>query len=153
MFDALIVPAFYGAVTIIAIILAWKSEQHVVIKLGLLLFLAWVACNVAVKVQGFSHAPLLIPSIDAVIAVCVAGLALANRDLVAAAVFALYLVVGVIHVYAFSTHAQGTYPYYLALNLAYLGQVVVVGGAGGRAYLANRTPSRHSGAHAHPLSG
>ena len=151
--DRLPIPLFYGTLTLAAIALAWLSGKHVTLKTGMLLLLAWACCNVAVELDGANRAPLLIPSIDAFIAVCVGGLALANRNLIAGSVFALYLLVGVIHVYAFSTHAQGTYPYYLALNLAYLGQVVVVGGAGGRAYLANRTPSRHSGAHAHPLSG
>jgi len=147
------IPLFYGTLTLLALGLAWLSHKPTLVKTGMLMLLAWVCCNVAVEFRGASHAPLIIPSIDAFIAICIGGLALANRDLAAGWVFALFVAIGAIHVLAFSTHTQGTYLYYLALNLVYLAQIAVVGGAGGRAFVASRAHLRGGGAHARPVGG
>lgn len=141
-FDAYVIPLFYGIWTICAVGLAWLSGKHVWFKVAMLLFLAWVCCNVAVKAQGLPNAPLLIPAIDAFIGVSVGSLALANRDRIAAVVFALFVVDEIIHVAAFLTHWQGAYTYYLALNAVFIAQIAVVGGASAWTCLADGSYSR-----------
>lgn len=151
--DAYIVPLFYGIWTICAVGLAWLSQKHVRIKVSLLLFLAWVTCNVAVKAQGLPNAPLLIPAIDAFIGVCVGALWLANKDQIAAAVFWLFVLDELIHVGGFLTHLQGAPTYYLTLNMVFLAQISVVGGASAWACLADGSYSRARRANASSPDG
>jgi hypothetical protein len=123
-----LIPLFYGACVIAALVLAVISRRVPLIKLGLILLAAWGACNVVVITHGHASAPLLIPTIDAILALLTAGVAAIDHDKTAGAVFAIFVGVQIVHVAAFETHTQGTYSYFLTLNLLFLAQVLVVGG-------------------------
>lgn len=126
----------FGLAVALVITVSFLSPSVVLQKLSLLFLLAWSTTNVAVWGAGFVHAPLVIPSIDAVVAVMVAVVGYHSRSRVARAVFILYGLVVAFHVGSFITHTQGQYVYYAALNLLFLTQLLIVGTTG--AWLAVR---------------
>lgn len=135
-------PIFYGLAVAAILGLSWASKSHVYQKLALQLMAAWALSNVLVGALGFSRAPLVIPTLDAVIAILVATVGYTNRSRVALVVFLLYAVVGIVHVVGFVTHRQATYTYYAVLNVLFLAQLMAVGGAS--AWMAVRVWSDRS---------
>jgi hypothetical protein len=121
--------SFYGLLTMGVAFLAYASGSRAAQHVSLIFLSVWILTNTAVEVMGYERAPLLIPSVDAVSALLVAMVAFVQASRLAAAVFGLYVLVGAIHVAAFILHRQGTYPYYLALNVVFLIQLAAVGGA------------------------
>ena len=89
---------------------------------------AFVGCNLIVAHNGFGHAPLLIPTLDATLALLTAGMVAIDHSKPAGIVFGLFVLVEIVHVAAFQNHTQGTFAYFLTLNLLFLSQVAVVGG-------------------------
>ena len=131
----------YGLVVGLVMLLALGSHEHVRQKLAILFLVDWISTNLAVDLMGFSRAPLLIPSLDAVVAILVATIGYKNRSTIALVVFLLYVIVGGVHVGAFILHAQETYAYYATLNMVFLAQLLAVGGSS--AWLAiRRRPDR-----------
>lgn len=126
------VPALFGIAVCVMLLIVWVSCDHVRQKLGLLLLFAWASTNLAVNTLGFERAPLLVPSMDAAIAIFVAMLGYTNRSRVAAVIFGIYVVVGATHVAAFVFHAQGTYNYYATLNVAFASQLIILGASSAR---------------------
>ena len=141
MADAILIPLGYGALTIFALTLAIVSKRPDLIETGAVLLLAWLLCNAVVILNGHTKAPLLIPTIDAILGLFVAGIAAHNQSRIAAVVFAIFLGVQMVHVAAFRLHTQGSYSYFLTLNLLYICQLVVVGGAGVASVVARLTPA------------
>lgn len=121
---------FYGIVTLLVCLLAWAGGDHVHQKLSMLLLAAWSAGNIAVQWQGFERAPLLIPSLDAAVAIMVAVVGQRNRSEVGLAVFVLFLLTGLAWVVFFSNHTQSTYTCFATMNLLHLTRAAVIGGAG-----------------------
>lgn len=147
MADALIALS-YGAVTLAALVLSILSKRPLLERLGWLMMAAWVLCNLVTIFVGFTRAPLLIPMIDTMLALCVPMIA--GRSSVGAVVFGLFVAVAIVHVDAFLTHTQGTPPYYITLNALFLLQVVAVGGVSGLACLADRRAPIGLGAGLYP---
>lgn len=133
------IPVFYGLCSAAALALALASQRELLTRLAWLLLGAWAACNAMTIFIGFHRAPLLIPLIDAMLALCVPLIAAKSK--IASVVFGLFVVVAIVHVDAFLTHTEGRPSYYLTLNMLYLAQVVIVGGASGLACLADRPGS------------
>jgi hypothetical protein len=119
--------SMFGLAVIAVLLLAWSSDDHVRQKLALLLLFAWASTNIAVDFMGFGHAPLVIPSLDAVAAILVALVGYTNRSALAAIIFILYAMVGLTHITAFVFHAQGTYNYYASLNVLFACQLIILG--------------------------
>lgn len=130
--------AFYGILTLIAVALAGLSGRHVLIKFALILLMDWAVYNVLIEVNGYAHSPMLIPTFDAAIGVWFGSLAWANRSLIGAAVFALFVAVVGWWWIEIGRHMQGSYECYLGANLIFLSQVLIVGGSGGWAFVADR---------------
>lgn len=121
---------FYGACVFGMLALSLLSRREALIKLGLILLAAYVACNLAMAANGKAHAPMLIPTIDAILALLTAGIVALDHSKTAAVVFALFVLVEIVHVAAFQTRTQGSHTYFLYLNLIFLAQVVAVGSSG-----------------------
>ena len=119
---------FYGACVAVTLGLALFAQRKALIELGFILLTAWVGCNLAVMARGFTQAPMLIPTIDAILALCVAGITIYHQSKAAAWVFGLFVAVQLVHVVAFQLQTQGSYFYFLALNVLFLCQLAVVGG-------------------------
>lgn len=139
--------SLYIMLTAIAVGIAWLSHHSPTIRCAHWLLFSCVASNLAVDAMGFVNAPMLIPALDAFVALVgilpiALGIDVASverpKSRTAAAIFALFLVVGFVHVVAFTTHRQGTYLYFLVLNLLFAAQVLVVGGVSGYRYLSHR---------------
>lgn len=120
----------YGLCALIVFGLAVASRRAPLIELGLILTVAWLGCNAIVLRYGYAGSTLLIPTLDAILALCVAAVAGSHQNKVAVLVLALFVVVQLVHVTAFELHAQGGHFHILALNLLFLCQLVAVGGAG-----------------------
>lgn len=120
----------YGFLTLLMLLAVWASGAHVLQKLGLVLLVSWASSNVAQAILGFDGAPYVTPAIDAVLAIIVAMLGVKNRSHVALAVVAIFFVQAGVHIVGFVADTNSSYAYYLALNLLFLAQLVVVGGAG-----------------------
>ena len=89
---------------------------------------------------------MVIPPSDATLALCTAGIAAFHQSRVAAAVFGVFLAVEIVHVAAFQLHMQGTFTYFLALNLLFVVQLVVVGGASVASIVVQLAPAPRMGA-------
>ena len=126
---------FYGLMVAIMLLLAWRSKSHAEQKLGLLMLASWSPSNVAVTLYGLSAAWAVIPSVDAVIAVIAAMVALQYRSLVGLGVVLLFVAEALTHLVAIISHSEGSYGYYATLNIIFAAQVVWIGvSAGERVY-------------------
>lgn len=123
--SALINP--YAFVMALALALAFASGSHVHQKLTAVLFGSWVVSNVAIDALGFSHAPLVVPTFDAVAAIAIAHLGFIHRSRLAAIVLALYGALAVVYVLAFGLHEQGSRAYYLICNVIWLIKLSIIG--------------------------
>jgi hypothetical protein len=112
------------------------SGSPTVQKLGLVLLAAYVGSNIAVGLFGFARAPLVLPSLHAVLALVVAVVGIRARSRIAANVFALYALMVGAEVGLFTIRAQGGYRYFATLNGIFAVQLLLVGGSG--AWLAVR---------------
>ena len=119
---------FYGGLTVIMLLLAWASGQHVPQKLALLMLASWSTSNLAVSLLGFDGASYVTPAIDAALAVPTAALALNNRSWGAFWTLIMFLLQIAAHGVAFMANGQASYLLYLSLNLLFLAQVVMIGG-------------------------
>lgn len=143
----------YGLLVALVVGLAWLSHDHVIQKIALLLLLAWASTNVVVNFLGFSEAPLVNPSIDAVIAICVASVGYNTRSRLALVVFLLYVVVGAAWAVAWIGHEQDSRLLYDVLGVLFLSQLFAVGGVGGRLALRHWFASRRPRFRPYPLGG
>lgn len=130
---------FYGVISLAVVGIAWLSDDHAIQKIGMLLLFAWATTNVAVEFLGFQEAPILIPSIDAMVAILTAIIGYRTKSRVALVVFLLYVSVALIHVGAYMLRKEGVYTYYAILNLFFLAQLITVGGAGAWMALSRRS--------------
>jgi hypothetical protein len=137
------IPFLYGLAVAAMLACVWLSRSPVLQKTGLLLMYAWALSNLAVDWLGFERAPLLVPSLDAIIAILIAITGYRSRSRLSLVVFGIYAIIGSIHVWALLTQMQETYTYYATLNLLFLSQLLILGGSG--AWLALR--SRAAGGH------
>lgn len=133
---------FYGAVLALACGLAWFAHEIALRKLALWMVVAWAQANLLYALMGPQTAPWLVPLINALIALAVAGLAIQHRSAACWSVVSLFVIEEAINLGAFVTHHQGATAYYLLLNAVYLLRMAVVGGAGVLAYRAARRDSR-----------
>lgn len=122
-----------GTVFIVAVAVtlgsAWVSHDHVLQKLSLLLLLAWAATNLIINCVGFERAPLVVPSIDAFVAVLVAVTGYHRKSWAAMCVFGIYAVIALVHISAFVLQMLTTYAYYAVLYSLFLAQIIIVGAA------------------------
>lgn len=128
---------FFAIAVSVMIVAAWASKDHVVQKMSLLMLAAWAFSNIALAAVGYEREPLLVPSIDAVVAATVAYVGFVNRSRLAIVIFTLFALLACVHVVAFATYTTESYFYYLAKNAIFLTQVFIVGGFG--AWVAIRT--------------
>ena len=119
---------FYGMLVGVVMALAWIDGHRVGLMLAGALFTAWAASNVAATLLGLDHAPLVIPTIHAVLAICVAIVGIAYRSRAAASVFGLYLLMTLCDVGSFIARVDGSFAYYLTINALFCLQLLVVGG-------------------------
>lgn len=119
--------SLFGIAVLVMLLLVWASGDHVRQKLGILLLFAWAGSNLAVGFWGFTHAPLVIPSLDAAVAIAMAIVGYTNKSRIALILFAIYVFVGAVHVGAFALRAEMTYNYYATLNAAFALQLIALG--------------------------
>jgi len=142
--------SIYGLATLIVVGLAALSRDQVCLALALVFGAAWFVTNQAVAVLGFTHAPLMIPSFDAVAALCVAMIGARHRSRLALDIFILYAVVLLWHIVAFVTRIDGSYQHYLVANLLFAAQLALVGGHSGWRAVYHWTLGRGERARAGP---
>lgn len=121
------ISSLFGLAVCAMLLLVWVSDDHVRQKLGLLLLFAWTGSNLTVNMMGFTHAPLVIPSLDAMVAVLVALIGYAHKSKLALAIFVIYAFVGTVHITALIMRAEMTYNYYAILNGAFALQLSILG--------------------------
>ena len=141
----------FGLLLAFTMILAWGSDTPAYQKIAMLLLGSWSASNVCVALLAYARAPMIIPSIDALIAVMAAGVSIRARSETGLAVVLLFVVEEVTHALAYASGATGHRDYYIVLNVIFLAQVLIVGGVSGERALrhwSDRIPQRghHHGA-------
>lgn len=136
------IPLFYLALVLAALAAAVIAGHRYAAIYALLMLADWAATNAAVGLLGYEGAPLLVPVCDALVAMGVALVALRERGGLGVWVFGLYILVGAVHVWGFVTHQQ-RYSYFLALNLIFAVQCVIIGGAGVARGVADRVRIRY----------
>lgn len=122
---------WYGLAVLVMLAITWAAKDHVVQKLGLCLLASWSATQLANAGMGLDGTPLFMPSVQVALAIVVAVLGFANRSWVALMVFVLYGVLIGVHMAAWITQRTGDYFYFATLNVVFLSQVLIVGGASG----------------------
>ena len=119
----------YGALAAICVVLALWSGSVATIKMGFLMLLSWTLSNLAVAAFGFVHAPSIIYAVDAILALILGMVALQSKNGIGYAVFVLFIVEATVHVVSFADKSEGSLGYYIALNVIFALQTVLVGGA------------------------
>lgn len=143
----------YGGITGVVLLTSLTSASEALQKIALLLLTAWASTNASVHLLGFTDAPLLIPSIDVVVAMAVALVGYRYRSRIALVVFSLYLAVSALHVVAFVSRWEGGYAYYAALNALFLAQLISVGAPGAWLAIHRWVAARRERARPHPALG
>lgn len=112
--------------------------------LAAILFASYCATNAAVVGLGHSHATLIIPTINALAAMSVAVLGLSTPSFAALGTFGLYLILILgVHLWAFVIlRAPGSFPHYLAANVVFIAQLLLVGGYSVRDLIRSRPTPR-----------
>jgi len=133
-----VIALLYLVLALAALVLArWAKSWQCAYLAGLMVF-SCVGSNIAVYEVGYERAPLLIPEWDAVIAVAVAGVAVAARSRLAVLVLAGFFVEGAAVIGFYLNHQQGSHSYYATMNVIYAAQVLMIGGSGVAFGLASR---------------
>ncbi len=124
-------PIFYGVCVFVMLAITWVSKDHVAQKLGLCLLASWSTTQLANALFSLEGTPLVMPSMQVGLAIVVAFLGYANRSRLALMIFVLYGVLIGIHMMAWITQRTGDRGYFESVNVVFLSQVLIVGGAGG----------------------
>lgn len=127
----------YGLLTLTSLLLAWGSGKTTLQKLAIFMLISWSGSNIAVSLFGLNGAPIVIQTLDALIAVLIATLGVATKSKTALLVVILFLFEAVTHIVAFSTDRAGSEPYYLVLNMIFVLQLCMIGGASASACWAS----------------
>jgi hypothetical protein len=133
---------FYGILTLGSILCALWGGSVAPLKCGMILMVDWLVSNLAVGFLGFDRAPLIVPCIDAVAALCILSIAARAGCRTGYQIFALYVAGAVVHVTFYLIHAEGNRSYYEILNVLYALSVLLVGEAGVRHGLDRRDARR-----------
>ena len=120
----------YGALAFGSFLIAMASHHPAMIKYSLLMLASCAASNLCVAAMGYERAPILIAPIDGVLALILANVARKAVSLVGMAMFILFCEEMAVHCVGFVTYATGQWGYWAALNVIFLAQVVINGGAG-----------------------
>lgn len=124
MLEGLAYALFLG----VTLILAWLSGDPIARRVGILQLGGWTAANACVVWLGFSGAPMLVPAINAAIAVGIGLIGYKNRSALCFCMVLLYLLEEIISVVGFATHNQGTFIYYGLLNVVFCMRMLTLGG-------------------------
>lgn len=119
---------FYGALTGLALVLAWRSRSPALIATMSLLGVCWAADSAVFYLVGPAWEPYIAPSVDVAVAVLIGNVAIQYRSRAAWAVVGVFVLSACAVVAGFLSHHQGAILYYGALNVLYVGRLAVVGG-------------------------
>ena len=120
----------YGLAALSTFLLAMASHHAPTIKFGMLMLLSWAASNLCVAHLGYERAPILLAPIDGVIALILAGVAYRAGSVVGLTILVLFAEEMLVHCVGFITDTTGTWGYWAALNVIFITQIAVNGGAG-----------------------
>lgn len=120
----------YGALAFGSFLIAMASHHSAMIKYSLLMLASCAASNLCIAGLGYERAPILIAPIDGVLALILANVALRVGGLIGVAMFILFCEEMAVHCVGFVTCGTGQWGYWAALNVIFLAQVVINGGAG-----------------------
>lgn len=118
----------YALVLGVVLVLAWLSGDPMTRRVGILQLGGWTAANACVAWLGFLNAPLLVPAINAAIAVGIGLIGYKNRSLLCFCMVLLYLLEEIVAVVGFATHNQGSFVYYAILNVVFCMRMLTLGG-------------------------
>jgi hypothetical protein len=135
--ERLIVTAFYGSLTALTLLLAWRGGSEPLKKIAAWLAVDWIAYNLIFETLGPKATPWLTPSVDAAIVICIGAVGVAYRSWVAWAVVVIYAIQAIVTVTGFAENTQGTVAYYGVENSLFVLRLLLVGGIGAHA-LARR---------------
>ena len=122
--------AFYALAVIVTLGIAKLSKNPALIIVATLLAVSCIGSNLLLLWLGPANQPWADPSLQALIAVFTGGVFLERRSRVAALVSGLFVLELLIIVIYILAHKQGTGQYFLSINLVFLAQLVITGGAG-----------------------
>lgn len=118
----------YGALIGVVCLLAWFSGDTVIRRVSWLSLLGWALANIAVEWLGFAKAPLLLPTLDAVIAIGVGVLGYRNRSLLCFVIVLLYLAQETVAVAGFAMQRQSELWYFATQNGMFILRMLALGG-------------------------
>lgn len=130
-FYSVTIPTMFGLGSLSVVLLAWASNSHIHQKVALILLFAWCATMI-VSAFGVANENYMLPSVDMVVAITVAWVGGKKFPPVAVVVFAIYGVVGIVHVGARILHAHEGYNYFATLGYLFLAQLITTGALSGR---------------------
>ncbi|MDD1678680.1 MAG: hypothetical protein LUO93_05800 [Methanomicrobiales archaeon] len=90
---------------------------------------AWVSSSITLHFLGFEAAPRVFAPLHALLALAIADIGFRYRSTPALCVFLLYFLMEAVDTFSLITHRQDTYTYYLTVNLLFLLQLLINGGA------------------------
>ena len=124
-----LLPLIYLVCAVSVVTLAGFSRDSAKFWLSIVLLWAWTAANFCVYRWGWTGAPLYLAWFELGMGILSAGIGYMSRSYIALIVTVLFGAQEVVQLGAFMATMQGSTPYYVGLNLVYIAQLLVVGGA------------------------
>lgn len=143
----------YGALVGAVTFLAWLTRDTVLHRVSLLSLGGWVTANLCVVFLGFSGEPMVMPVVDAAIAVVIGMIGRKNRSVLCFILVLFYLMQETVALVAFLTHNQGARWYYSLQNSVFILRMLALGGWSIGWLLASRSHVEHRGVHHRVLGG
>lgn len=141
----------YGLILAVISGSAFAVRSPMLDRLTLLMVASWVGSVACTLVFGYARAPILIPTLNAVVAIFIAGVGIRYASKTCWAVVALFLVEEVINLVAFAYHFNGHRLQFTLLNGAFLARMAIVGGVA-LVRLAHRFGQRLGGGYSGELA-
>lgn len=127
--ERLAVSAFYGALMMITLVLAWRSRSAPLLETSVWIAVAWVADSIAFYLLGPKFEPYVAPSIDAAVAAMIGFCAWKHRSWAALLVVLAFFLSATVAVASFLNHDQGSRLYFAMGNVTFALRLMVVWGA------------------------
>lgn len=144
---------WYGLLIGVVTLAAQLSGDRVIRQVSWLCLLDWALSNAFVQWLGFTHAPVVVPAMSAMIALAIGMIGYRNRSPLCFGIVLLYLAHETVAVVGFTTQRQSELWYYTAQNSIFLLRMAALGGWSIGALMVDRglrgrvgvVPSRASG--------
>lgn len=140
----------YGVVILSIFLIAWASDNEVLIRLQTVAVAHWIAYNIVILKFGFDGTGVLLVTLSCLAAIWSAWVGFKSRSWLAFAIVGLWIAAATLTTWFYYSRNQAAPIHYLGLNLTFIARMVIVG-LGGVVELVRRLGPVPHWAHARRL--